>query len=103
MKGFRIVLVAILVLGTVGLFAGAAFAQGSAEQPPDEVLGGGFPNNQEGPSDIGPGVGPSNLGAQGGVLPFTGAQLVGFTAVGAVAVAAGTVLLRRTRHDRARA
>jgi hypothetical protein len=98
-KVIRTLVVVSVVLASVAAM-GSAFAQGSAESPPTEVQGGGFGPHQEGPS--GEAVGPTNLGPQAGALPFTGGQVLVFAAVGFVAVAAGTALVRRTRGDAAR-
>jgi hypothetical protein len=98
-KLIRTLVVVSIVLASVAAM-GSAFAQGSAESPPPEVQGGGFGPHEEGPS--GEAVGPTNLGPQGGALPFTGGQVLVLAAVGVVAVAAGTALVRRTRGDTAR-
>jgi hypothetical protein len=105
MRSIRLVLVGCLVAAAMGL-AGSALAQttGSAEQPPDDVLGEQIGNetqpggDERGPSVLGD-VTPSERGA---ALPFTGADLTLFVLAGAIAVGAGITLVRRARGSRAR-
>jgi hypothetical protein len=97
-KAIRILLVLALVLGSLGLMGAALAQEGSGEQPPeDQVFDVGFPNT--GPQQqVGPAaVSPQEVGAAGGELPFTGAQITLFALAGIAAVGAGTALVRRTR------
>ena len=98
MRTFRTTVIVAMILASMSL-AGAALAQ-SAEQPPDDqVLDEVIRNEQpEGPNLLPelqprgeqPDVAPN-------VLPFTGADLTLFVVVGAVAVATGTLIVRRAR------
>lgn len=104
MKTIRILLAVSVVMAVVGLTSSALAQTGSAEQPPDEVQPGGFPNvggPDTGPN-VGPNVGPSEFGGPG-QLPFTGAHVVVFAAVGLLAIASGAALVRRTRATKTRA
>jgi hypothetical protein len=94
MKSIRVLVLALFVLASLGL-SGAALAQ-SAEQPPDNVKDKvirNTPPNQtlpellpRGQEDVAPGL-----------LPFTGSDLTLFVVLGGVAIAVGSVLVRRGR------
>jgi hypothetical protein len=95
----RATVLVALILASMSL-AGAAFAQ-SAEQPPEDEVRGEVIRN-EGPDEA-PDTLPSlqpraeQPDVAPGVLPFTGSDLTLFVVAGAVAVGAGTLIVRRAR------
>ena len=103
MRSIRICLVAMVVVGAMGLM-GSAFAQGSAEQPGDQVQPRIFQQGQPGEDDDVLGVVfPSQDRAPSpapSALPFTGADLALYVAAGGLAIAIGSSLIARTRHSR---
>ena len=105
-----LVMVASLLVAMMWAFLTSSPAQAQAEpyssQTP-EVLPTRITNPPENPpenrnpegneDDVGAG-GEQNR-PQSGVLPFTGGDVVLFVVIGAAAVGAGFVLVRRTRHQ----
>lgn len=86
-KKWLVVLAALAILA----FGGAAYAQeGSVPGTPP---GGNQVTNPEVEAEV--------VEAEGGVLPFTGADLTAFVLVGAAAVGTGAVVLRKTRTTKA--
>ncbi|MFN2490936.1 MAG: hypothetical protein ABR529_14620 [Actinomycetota bacterium] len=83
MRRTRVATVAIFVVALFALMAPAFAAEGSGEKPPP-VTG---PKIEE-RHPTGPDPTP---------LPFTGSDVTGFVAVGALAVVAGGAIVRRTR------
>ena len=98
MRSIRILLVVAIAAAAMSVM-GSAFAQ-SNEQPPNVLpkrINNQGPNNG---NDVLPDFfSTSERGATApSALPFTGADLTLFAAVGLIAVAGGVVLVRRTRH-----
>ena len=87
----------ILVLGIAGP-ATAAFAEDDpyTKSPPSSVLG---VEIERAAPEAAPAAAPSSSQT----LPVTGSDLVGLTAIGLLAIGTGTVLVRRSRLQPARA
>ena len=96
MRSLRSVAVIALVFALMSI-SGVALAQYPPNPP--RVQSGG-----EGPTMNTPRVlgGTEDLGGgtDGSVLPFTGADIMLFVVIGALAVGSGIVILRRTRSSR---
>ena len=103
-----LVMVASLLVAMMWAFFTSSPAQAQAEpyssQTP-EVLPTRFTNDNpeetRNPDDTDDDVGAGNEQNRpsSGVLPFTGGDVVLFVVIGAAAVGAGFVLVRRTRHQ----
>ena len=83
LRGHRLAAVAVLVVALLAMMA-PAFASGSGEKPPEITQ----PDREHDPRD------PAERPA---TLPFTGSDLTAFVVVGAAAVGAGTIVVRRAR------
>jgi hypothetical protein len=102
-KGIRLLVIACVVLATIGL-AGAAFAQSAEAPPEDEVKGEVIRGDQPGPQeDVLPSLQPRGGEVAPGVLPFTGSDLALFVVIGVAAIAGGTAIVRRARASRVQA
>jgi hypothetical protein len=101
MRTIRVAVVVGVVAVVLGLM-GSAFAQ-SAEQPPDQVQPNIINRGGNGDDVLGTLFPGQERGASTGALPFTGADLALYVGAGAVAIAGGAVLVRRTRSLKARA
>jgi LPXTG-motif cell wall-anchored protein len=109
--GFAVVLLGIaLSTGVAGAApAGCPFSDCADQE--NEVRGSGEVNTTTAPEDTDDTAGDDTDGTEavgvvtdttpvssGGVLPVTGADLIGLTVVGAAALVGGTLLVRRTRR-----
>ena len=88
-RGLRIALVVLVALGALSL-SSVAMAQEDypPTPPPGEILG-----EEEGRGTLG------NNEGNGGVLPFTGGQLVLIIVAGAGLVVVGTMMYRRSKGE----
>jgi hypothetical protein len=91
MRGMRIVVGVILVVGVVGI-ASPAFARGSSPGSPPK---GDITFRDTGSDDAAEVRGAPDVAS--GVLPFTGAQLTGFVVVALLTIGTGVLLVRRTK------
>jgi LPXTG-motif cell wall-anchored protein len=90
MRILRLLAASVLACLVVGLFATAALAQeGSGPEPDNPGIEGETINPN--PNDLGENEG------DGGVLPFTGADITLFVVIGLAAIGTGTLIVRRTR------
>ena len=87
-RGLRITVVALIALGALSL---GSIAWAQEDYPPTPPPGGGVLSETEGRGSV---VDPNG---DGGVLPFTGGDLLLVVATGAGLVAIGVVFYRRSR------
>jgi LPXTG-motif cell wall-anchored protein len=88
MRNLRLIVIAAFVFGLLSLGAVAqAQSTGGNVQPPG--IGG---------ETVGRGVSPASEQPSGETLPFTGADLTLFVAIGLGAIGAGGMIVRRTRR-----
>ncbi|MFN2490079.1 MAG: LPXTG cell wall anchor domain-containing protein [Actinomycetota bacterium] len=100
MRSIRTILVIAVVVGVMALMGSALAQTGSSELPEDEVQGDIFNNNNNQPGeDVLGTLFPGRPGAS--TLPLTGADLTLFVGAGVIAIAAGSLLVRRTRAAKA--